>query len=40
VRVVDRTDARKTRTSPGETTGEILIEKAVDLVNRSPAPDH
>ena len=28
------------RTSLGEVTGEILIEKALDLVNRSPAPDH
>jgi hypothetical protein len=28
------------RTSLGEMTGEILIEKALDLVNRSPAPDH
>jgi hypothetical protein len=28
------------RTSLGEMTGEILIEKAPDLVNRSPAPDH
>jgi hypothetical protein len=27
------------RTSPGEMTGAILIEKAPDLVNRSPAPD-
>jgi hypothetical protein len=27
------------RTSLGEMTGEILIEKALDLVNRSPAPD-
>jgi hypothetical protein len=28
------------RTSLGEMTGEILIEKALDMVNRSPAPDH
>jgi hypothetical protein len=28
------------RTSLGEVTGEVLIEKALDLVNRSPAPDH
>ena len=28
------------RTSLGEMTGESLIEKALDLVNRSPAPDH
>jgi hypothetical protein len=28
------------RTSLGAMTGEILIEKALDLVNRSPAPDH
>jgi len=28
------------RTSLGEMTGENLIEKALDLVNRSPAPDH
>jgi hypothetical protein len=27
------------RTSLGEMTGEILIEKALDLVHRSPAPD-
>jgi hypothetical protein len=27
------------RTSLGEMTGEILIEKSLDLVNRSPAPD-
>jgi hypothetical protein len=28
------------RTSLGEVTGEILIEKALDPVNRSPALDH
>ena len=28
------------RTSLGEVTGEVLIEKVLDLVNRSPAPDH
>jgi hypothetical protein len=28
------------RTSLGEVTSEILIEKALDLVNRSPASDH
>ena len=28
------------RTSLGEVTGEVLIEKALDLVNQSPAPDH
>jgi hypothetical protein len=28
------------RTSLGEMTGEVLSEKALDLVNRSPAPDH
>jgi hypothetical protein len=28
------------RTSPGEMAGEILIEQALDPVNRSPAPDH
>ena len=28
------------RTSLGKMTGENLIEKALDLVNRSPAPDH
>jgi hypothetical protein len=28
------------RTSLGEMTGEILIEKSLDLVKRSPAPDH
>jgi hypothetical protein len=27
------------RTSLGEMTGEILIEKSLDLVNKSPAPD-
>jgi hypothetical protein len=27
------------RTSLGEMTGEILIEKSLELVNRSPAPD-
>jgi hypothetical protein len=27
------------RTSLGEMTGEILIEKSLDLVHRSPAPD-
>ena len=27
------------RTSLGEMTGEIRIENALDLVNRSPAPD-
>ena len=27
------------RTSLGEMTGEILIEKALELVNKSPAPD-
>ena len=27
------------RTSLGKMTGENLIEKALDLVNRSPAPD-
>jgi hypothetical protein len=29
-----------TRTSLGEMTGEILIEKSLEFVNRSPAPDH
>jgi hypothetical protein len=28
------------RTSLGEMTGEILIEKALEFVNRSPAPGH
>ena len=28
------------RTSLGKMTGENLIEKALDQVNRSPAPDH
>jgi hypothetical protein len=28
------------RTSLGEMTGEILIEKSLELVNKSPAPDH
>jgi hypothetical protein len=28
------------RTSLGEMTGEILIEKSLELINRSPAPDH
>jgi hypothetical protein len=28
------------RTSLGEMTGEILIEKSMELLNRSPAPDH
>jgi hypothetical protein len=28
------------RTSLGEMTGEILIEKSLDFVNRSPRPDH
>jgi hypothetical protein len=28
-----------TRTSLGEMTGEILIEKSLELVNRSPSPD-
>jgi hypothetical protein len=28
------------RTSLGEMTGEILIEKALDLVKQAPAPDH
>jgi hypothetical protein len=28
------------RTSLGEMTGEILIEKSLDFVNKSPAPDH
>ncbi|MDR3633523.1 MAG: hypothetical protein P4L84_06785 [Isosphaeraceae bacterium] len=28
------------RTSLGEMTGEILIEKSLEFVNRSPAPDH
>jgi hypothetical protein len=27
------------RTSLGEMTGEILIEKSLELVNKSPAPD-
>jgi hypothetical protein len=27
------------RTSLGEMTGEILIEKSLEFVNRSPAPD-
>ncbi len=27
------------RTSLGEMTGEILIEKALELVEQSPAPD-
>jgi hypothetical protein len=28
------------RTSLGEMTGEILIEKSLELVNKSPAPEH
>jgi hypothetical protein len=28
------------RTSLGEITGEILIEKSLELVNRSPSPEH
>jgi len=28
------------RTSLGELTGEILIDQALELVNKSPAPDH
>ncbi len=28
------------RTSLGEMTGEILIEKSLELVNKSPTPDH
>jgi hypothetical protein len=28
------------RTSLGEMTGEILIEQSLELVNKSPAPDH
>jgi hypothetical protein len=28
------------RTSLGAMTGEILIERVLDLVNRSPSPDH
>ena len=28
------------RTSLGEMTGEILIEKSLELVNKSPSPDH
>jgi hypothetical protein len=28
------------RTSLGEMTGEILIEKSLDFVNKSPSPDH
>ena len=28
------------RTSLGEMTGEILIEKSLELVNKSPMPDH
>ena len=28
------------RTSLGEMTGEILIEKSLELVNKAPAPDH
>jgi hypothetical protein len=29
-----------TRISPGAMTGEILIERVLDVVNRSPSPDH